>query len=304
MAQAVSPEPSISSMKTPFTIKLIEDINEMHNVEDLQRQVWQEGETDIVPAHLMNSAVHNGGLLLGAYVEDDLAGFVFGFSGFYPTPDGPRLKHYSSMLGVLPEYRDQGMGFALKRAQWQMVRHQGIDRITWTFDPLLGRNAWLNITRLGAVCNTYLRDFYGKMNDALNQGLPTDRFDVDWWVHSHRVNRRLSRRRRSDLTLVHFLSGGAQIVNPAEMDLSQLPHPVEDPPVQVGRDLPILLVEIPADFQALKMADIKLALEWRLHTRTIFETLFDAGYLVTDFVHSINPPNRSYYVLIHGETTL
>jgi predicted GNAT superfamily acetyltransferase len=294
----------MSVIKTPFMIKLIENIDEMHRVEDLQRQVWQEGETDIVPAHLMNSAVHNGGLLLGAYVEDKLAGFVFGFTGFYTTPDGPRLKHYSSMLGVRLEFRDQGMGFALKRAQWQMVRHQGIDRITWTYDPLLSRNAWLNITRLGAVCSTYLRDFYGKMHDALNQGLPTDRFDVDWWVHSHRVNRRLSRRRRADLSLVHFLSGGAQIVNPAEMDLSQLPHPIEDPPMQAGKDLTFLLVEIPADFQALKAADLKLALEWRLHTRSIFEALFNAGYLVTDFVNSTNPPNRSYYVLVHGDRTL
>jgi predicted GNAT superfamily acetyltransferase len=291
-------------MKIPFTIKFIENIDEMHRVEDLQQQVWQEGETDIVPAHLMNSAVHNGGLLLGAYVEDELAGFVFGFAGFYSTPDGPRLKHYSSMLGVRQEFRDQGIGFVLKRAQWQMVRHQGIDRITWTYDPLLSRNAWLNITRLGAVCSTYLRDFYGKMHDALNQGLPTDRFDVDWWVHSHRVNRRLSRRRRADLTLVHFLSGGAQIVNPAEMDVNHLPHPVDDPPAKVGKEMTFLLVEIPADFQALKAADIKLALEWRLHTRTIFETLFKAGYLVTDFVYSANPPTRSYYVLVHGESTL
>jgi predicted GNAT superfamily acetyltransferase len=304
VASVVTQEALIIAMNTPFTIKLIENIDEMHRVEDLQRQVWREAETDIVPAHLMNSAVHNGGLLLGAYVEDDLVGFVFGFLGFYTTPDGPRLKHYSSMLGVRPEFRDQGMGFALKRAQWQMVRHQGIDRITWTFDPLLSRNAWLNITRLGAVCNTYLRDFYGKMRDSLNQGLPTDRFDVDWWVHSHRVNRRLSRRRRGDLTLVHFLSGGAQIVNPTEMDLSQLPHPVEDPPIQVGKNFPILLVEIPADFQALKQVDIELAREWRIHTRAIFETLFNAGYLITDFVHSANPLNRSYYVLINGESTL
>jgi predicted GNAT superfamily acetyltransferase len=291
-------------MKPTFIIKLIENIDEMHQVENLQRQVWQEGETDIVPAHLMNSAVHNGGLLLGAYLEEELAGFVFGFTGFYTTPDGPRLKHYSSMLGVRPEFRNQGMGFALKRAQWQMVRHQGIDRITWTYDPLLSRNAWLNITRLGAVCSTYLRDFYGKMNDGLNQGLPTDRFDVDWWVNSHRVNRRLSRRRRSDLTLVHYLAGGAQMVNPAEMDTNHLPHPVDDPHIQAGKDMSFLLVEIPADFQALKAADIKLALEWRLHTRTIYEALFTAGYLVTDFVHSANPPVRSYYVLVHGESTL
>jgi predicted GNAT superfamily acetyltransferase len=208
------------------------------------------------------------------------------------------------MLGVKPEWRDQGMGFALKRAQWQMVRYQGIDRITWTFDPLLSRNAWLNITRLGGVCSTYLRDFYGKMHDVLNQGLPSDRFDVDWWVNTPRVNRRLSRRRRNDLTLVHYLSGGAQIYNPAEFDRDQLPHPMENQPLQVGKDLSFLLVEIPADFQALKTTDIGLALEWRLHTRLVFETLFAAGYLVTDFVRSNTVPTRSYYVLCHGESTL
>jgi predicted GNAT superfamily acetyltransferase len=291
-------------MKSSWTIKIIENIQEMHQVEELQRLVWRESETDIVPAHLMNSAVHNGGLLLGAFVDQELVGFVFGFLGFYSTPDGPRLKHYSSMLGVRSEWRDQGVGFALKRAQWQMVRHQGIDRITWTFDPLLSRNAWLNITRLGAVCSLYLRDFYGKMNDIFNQGLPSDRFDADWWVNSHRVNRRLSRRRRNDLSLVHFLSGGAQIYNPAEMDINHLPHPVASSIVQVGKDLPILLVEIPADFQELKEADIKLAMEWRLQSRLIFEALFKAGFMVTDFVHSNNEPTRSYYVLCHGESTL
>jgi predicted GNAT superfamily acetyltransferase len=291
-------------MKYPWTIKIIENIQEMHQVEDLQRQVWQESETDIVPAHLMNSAVHNGGLLFGAFIDQELVGFVFGFLGFYTTPDGPRLKHYSSMLGVRPEWRDQGIGFSLKRAQWQMVRHQGIDRTTWTFDPLLSRNAWLNITRLGAVCNTYRCDFYGKMGDALNQGLPSDRFDVDWWVNSHRVNRRLSWQRRNDITLVHYLSGGAQVYNPADMDINHLPHPVDNHAILVGKDPPFLLVEIPADFQALKQADIKLALEWRLHSRAIFETLFKAGYLVTDFVHSTDEPIRSFYVLCHGESTL
>jgi predicted GNAT superfamily acetyltransferase len=291
-------------MKSPWTIQFIEIIEEMHQVEQLQRMVWRESETDIVPAHLMNSAVHNGGLLLGAFIDQDLVGFVFGFLGFYTTPDGPRLKHYSSMLGVRPEWRDQGMGFALKRAQWQVVRHQGIDRITWTFDPLLSRNARLNITRLGAVSSTYLTDFYGKMHDTLNQGLPTDRLDVDWWVNSQRVNRRLSRWRRNDLTLVHYLAGGAQIYNPAEMDVNHLPHPINNHAVQAGKDLPFLLVEFPVDFPAVKAADIKLALEWRLHIRAIFEDLFKTGYIITDFVRTTSEPSRSYYVLCHGESTL
>ena len=101
-------------MKPVWTIKLIDNMDEMHQLEQIQRQVWRESDTDIVPAHLMNSAVHNGGLLLGAFIEGEAVGFVFGFPGFYSTPDGPRLKHYSSMLGVLPEWRSQGIGFALR----------------------------------------------------------------------------------------------------------------------------------------------------------------------------------------------
>ncbi len=291
-------------MKTPWTIKIIEGIDEMRQVEHLQRLVWLAKDTNIIPAHLINSAAHNGGLLIGAYLDSELVGFVFGFPGVYTTPDGPRVKHYSSMLGVRPDLSGQGIGFALKRAQWQMVRHQGIDRITWTFDPLLGRNAWLNITRLGAVCNTYLRNFYGKMDDNLNRGMPSDRFDVDWWVNSHRVNHRLSRRRRKNLDLYHFRSGGAPIINPAEFDPSGIPHPAEWEEFQLGKDLPILLVEIPPDIQALKISDLKLALEWRLHSRSIFEELFRAGYIVTDFVRTEVHPFRSYYVLCHGESTL
>jgi predicted GNAT superfamily acetyltransferase len=291
-------------MKIPWTIKIIEEMDEMHRVEHLQRLVWNEKDTDIVPAHLMNSAVHNGGLLIGAYLDLELVGFVFGFPGVYSTPDGPRVKHYSSMLGVRPDLNGQGIGFALKRAQWQMVRHQGIDRITWTYDPLLSRNAWLNITRLGAVCNTYLHNFYGKMDDHLNRGLPSDRFNVDWWVNSNRVNHRLSRRRRKNLDLYHFLSGGAPILNPAEFDSSGFPHPSEWVELPLGNDLPILLVEIPADFQALKAGDLKLALEWRIQSSAIFVELFRLGYIVTDFVHTDVNPTRSYYVLCYGESTL
>jgi predicted GNAT superfamily acetyltransferase len=291
-------------MKPAYTIKIIENIDEMHQAVELQRLVWQEDAVDIIPAHLMNSAVHNGGLLIGAYTEREMVGFVFGFPGFYSTPDGPRLKHYSSILGVKPEFQGQGIGFALKRAQWQMVRHQGIDRITWTFDPLLSRNAWLNITRLGAVCSTYLRDFYGNMQDALNQGLPSDRFDVDWWVHSQRVNRRLSRRRRNALSLNHFLAGGAGVINPIDMEDENSPDTGQLSGLKLNKEQPFLLVEIPTDFLTLKAADIQLAARWRMQTRLVFERLFTAGYLVTDFVRSSTDPARSYYVLCHGESTL
>ena len=66
----------------------------------------------------------------------------------------------------------------------------------------------------------------------------------------------------------------------------------------------IVIVEIPADFLAVKAAKIDLAKEWRLHTRQIFEHLFEDGYLVTDFIHLPGTNPRSYNVLSHGDGTL
>jgi predicted GNAT superfamily acetyltransferase len=280
-----------------WTVRLIEGPEEMALVEDLQRLVWPGSETDVIPVPLLLTAAHNGGLVLGAFAGEELVGFAFGFPGFYETPDGPRLKHCSHMLGVHPDWRDRSLGFALKRAQWQLVRHQGIDCITWTYDPLLSRNAYLNINRLGSVCNTYRRSEYGEMRDGLNAGLPSDRFQVDWWVNTRRVERRLSRRPRPILTLKQYLAAEPPLLA-AETDAAGVPHPGEESPRLNGT---ILLVEIPADFNALKKADLSLGRDWRFYTREIFENAFAGGYLVTDFVYD---QGRSFYVLTHGESTL
>lgn len=280
-----------------WIIRLIETPEEMRLVEALQRLVWPGSETDVVPSHLLLTAAHNGGLVLGAFAGAELVGFVFGFPGFYETPDGPRLKHCSHMLGVHPAWRERGLGFALKRAQWQLVRHQGIDRVTWTYDPLLSRNAHLNIARLGAVCNTYRRSEYGEMRDGLNAGLPSDRFQVDWWVNSRRVERRLSRRARPLLRLDQFLAARPSLLE-AYPVADGGPRPIGEPPRLEGA---LLLVEIPTHFEALRRADLALARDWRFYTREVFENAFAAGYLVTDFVYD---QGRSFYVLAHGESTL
>lgn len=284
--------------KASLSMRILDTPEEMEMIEDLERTIWLGSETDVIPSHLLLAAVHGGGLVIAALDDSidppPMIGFVFGFPGLYYTPDGPRLKHCSHQLGVLPEYRNTGIGTRLKRAQWQMVRHQGIDRITWTYDPLLSRNAYLNITKLGAVSNTYLRNFYGDMRDEMNQGLPSDRLEVDWWVNSRRVERRLSKKPRRQLRFVDFQKADASIIPP----LSPLPE------LSPSSDT-FILVEIPTDFPALKTYDPSQALVWRLHIRTMFEGLFGQGYLVTDFINEEKEtPSRSFYVFSHGEATL
>jgi predicted GNAT superfamily acetyltransferase len=267
-------------------------------VEELQRAVWPGSETDVVPAHIFITAVHNGGLVIGAFVEEQLIGFVFGFPGLDFIPDGPRPKHCSHMLGIHPGHRDSGVGFALKRAQWQMVRKQGIDHITWTYDPLLSRNAYLNITKLGAVCNTYRRAEYGDMRDGLNAGLPSDRLQVDWWVNTRRVQTRLGKRARRPLKLDHFSKAE---LHPLYTPLTRTPNLLQPPEHFSTLEGPLLLAEIPSDFNALKEADFALARDWRFFSREVFETAFAANYIVTDFIHE---NGRSFYVLTNGESTL
>jgi predicted GNAT superfamily acetyltransferase len=281
-----------------FVIKILEVPEDMASVEMLQLAVWPGSEIDVVPTSVLITAIHNGGLVLGAFANNQLIGFVFGFPGLEATPDGPRAKHCSHMLGIHPDYRDSGIGFALKRAQWQMVRHQGLDHITWTFDPLLSRNAYLNITKLGAVCNIYRRSEYGDMRDGLNVGLPSDRFQVDWWINTRRVERRLSKRARRPLKMDHFAKADLQPIYSLHDLADSWPRPPEHFSPLEGR---LALAEIPADFNALKDADFALARDWRFFSREVFETAFAAGYIATDFIYD---HGKSLYVLSHGESTL
>ena len=285
-----------------YNIRLLESPEDMAAAEQLQRLVWPGSETDVVPAHLLITAVHNGGIVLGAFAQNELIGFIFGFPGLDMLPDGPHPKHCSHMMGVHPGWRDSGLGFALKRAQWQMVRHQGLNRITWTYDPLISRNAYLNIAKLGAVCNTYRISEYGDMRDGLNAGLPSDRFQVDWWVNTRRVERRLGKRSRGTLTLDQFAKADLQPLYALHTGPDGLPRPPEQ---FSGLESSILLAEIPVDFLALKEVDFALARDWRFFTREIFETTFAEGYLVTDFIFDEAAAKpRSLYVLTPGETTL
>jgi len=276
--------------------RLIQTHEEYRAVEQLQRDVWGLEEVEVVPDHLLLTAQKNGGLVLGAFdlssgaKGGQLVGFVFGLVGL--SPDG-QIKHCSHMTGVTPGYQNQNLGYQLKLAQREHVLMQGLNLITWTFDPLESRNAYLNFRKLGATCQTYLRDLYGSMRDALNIALPSDRFQVDWHIASTRVADRLGGKRDS-LSLSSLAAEGVPLLNHA------LPG---DPPRPADVCLPIqgtrLLIQIPAHFQSVKTVDMGLARAWRLQTRALFEAAFAAGYVATDLLFE---DDQSCYLLKKGWT--
>lgn len=264
------------------------DIRHLHTPEEaeavveLQRAIWGGDE---VPGHMLLAAAHNGGLLAGAFVENRLVAFVFSFLGLDERTTPPRLKHCSHQLGVHSDFRNQGLGFALKAFQRAYVAAQGIELITWTFDPLLAANAHLNIARLGAVCNTYLEDAYGRLNDGLNAGLPSDRFQVELWVNSPRVAAAMRQERPprvlpADVFWVNPVTGDS----PAPPDFSA---GMSEWPARVA-------LAIPLDFLRVKAEDQDAAAAWRRSTRNVFVRLFDRGYVVVDFLRQ---PSGGCYVL-------
>jgi predicted GNAT superfamily acetyltransferase len=91
------------------------------------------------------------------------------------------------MLGVLPAYRNSGIGRKLKLRQREDAMARGIALIEWTFDPLELKNAFLNIEKLGAIVRRYHENQYGHTGSPLHGGLPTDRCYAEWWINSPRV---------------------------------------------------------------------------------------------------------------------
>ena len=285
-------------MTNTISIRALKDVAEFHQCEELQRRVWGMEDISVAPLHLLLTAQKNGGLVLGAFDEQGtMVGFVFGFLGM---TDQGQVKHCSHVAGVLPEYQGQQIGYRLKLAQREHVLAQGLDLATWTYDPLEGTNASLNIGKLGVICRTYLPDIYSDTGFQLHLGLPTDRFEVEWWVRSRRVEERLGSH-HGKLTLDKALDMGAERVNRTEFDGRGLIRSETDDRAPGAE---AVLIEIPADFQALKSADMGLAREWRAQTREIFEDCFSASYTVTEFISEVQEGRRRNFYLLQRDLSL
>lgn len=257
---------------------------------DITLKAWGTSLDDAMPSHAMQAIAHNSGTVLLAFDGQTPVGFclsIFAFDGDSPKAADAQFKHYSHLAGVLPAYRGRGVGEMLKWAQRTAVLAQNVPRITWTFDPLQTLNARLNMHKLGAVCNTYIRNRYGKLDDALNGGLPTDRFEVDWWIASDWVEAHAHKTYRSPT--VDQLTNATRI-NSAIMKNGWL----QPQSTHLSGWEDQLLLTVPKNFVEMRGEDLELALAWRYHARELFEVAFAGGFTAVDLLVE---PERCYYLL-------
>lgn len=239
---------------------------------------------------MLIAAQNHSGLVLGAYDGKRMVGVLFGFTALDET--GP--YHYSHVTGVAREYHSRGIGFRLKLAQRRHVIRQGQQLVRWTCDPLQASNAYFNIGKLGAICRSYRRNLYGTLEDSLNRGRITDRFELEWWVKSKRVQARVLGK-WTPIRLDAALSAGAELVNITERVEPGVRRPMG---VRLGFKRGPLLAEIPDRIVNVAETSLQMAKSWTLHVRRIFETCFRRGYEVTDIaVERTEKERRIFYVL-------
>jgi predicted GNAT superfamily acetyltransferase len=224
----------------------------------MEKRVWQTEDIEVVPSAVMRVAAETGGQVLGAFDSGRMIGFTFALVGCRTTGGQLQTFLHSHMTAVLPEYQNRGIGRRLKLFQREEALGRGIRLIEWTFDPFELRNAYFNVTRLGAVMRRYLPNLYGITTSPLHSGIPTDRLVAEWHLDSGRVRA--------------AAAGGA----------------LPPPGVQAKR------VAVPSDIGEIKQRDPARAVRVQEAMRAEFQRLFEAGCAVT----GIEPRGaETHYVL-------
>jgi len=266
-----------------FTIRDLEEYDEFLEVRRIQQAVWGFGDsgTGLYPP-LLFTASKNGGVVLGAFDQPgQMIGFIFSLLG---REVGGPLKLCSQTMGVLPEWRGRGVATALKWAQRERALAAGLSLITWTFDPLESANAWLNMGKLGAISRRYWRNIYGEHFGKLNEGLPTDRLLVEWWIRGDRVKEIAGSPRNRHEDKVGYAASAEVQTGDAILEVEGEGCQRRVVAFHAHLRSPYLSLEVPIDIQALKRSDVRLARDWRLRVREAFESYTERGYLVTDFI--------------------
>ena len=246
-----------AAARSSATVEMMHDIADMRAVGAVLDSIWHadNGAPEVEP-RLMVAFAESGGYVAGVRVDGDLVGAAVGF------PRHPTGLH-SHIAGVLPTHAGRGVGRALKLHQRAWCLDRDISLITWTFDPLVARNAHLNLARLGVLAPHYLVDHYGPMHDALNSDDPSDRLLVSWHLVAPRP--------------------GEPPPGPAHTlldDRSGEPFLALEP-VPPGTDR--VLVAVPADIEGLRRSDPPLARRWRLAVREALHGRMQAGWQIEGF---------------------
>jgi len=222
-----------------FKIKRITTLQDQKLARNIFDKTWQiQIGTEITP-NLLQAMVHSGAYLTGAFIGNKCVGAAFAF----PATTGG-LHLHSHMTAVLDEYRNQGVGYELKIDQWYWAKKNNYREITWTFDPLVARNAKLNLVKLGIDISSYYSNFYGDMPDALNAGDESDRVMASWKVAGEQPIAK------------------SIIINPYKADT---------------------LIKIPEDIVAIRSKDKSENLKWRHKVREEFMRAFEKGGKVVGF---------------------
>jgi predicted GNAT superfamily acetyltransferase len=172
-------------------LRALTESRQFQEAVEVQKTVWGFNDIELLPVRLFVVATKVGGQAFGAYDGNAMVGFLLSIPGL--KPGGGSYLH-SHMLGVLPEYRNRGVGRMLKLRQREDALARGIGLIEWTFDPLELKNAFFNLERLGAIVRRYVENQYGSTTSPLHGGLPTDRCVAEWWLASPRAEAVLSGR--------------------------------------------------------------------------------------------------------------
>jgi predicted GNAT superfamily acetyltransferase len=255
-------------------------IRELAEVDDLQRlcalvdEIWHPEPTNPpVTAELLRALAHAGNYVAGAYAGDQLVGTCV---GFFASPAAHAM--HSHLAGVSPRLIGKHVGFALKLHQRAWALARDVSTITWTFDPLVCRNAYFNVVKLGAMPAEYLPDFYGVMDDLINAGDDSDRLLVHWALTADSVAR-ASQGAGSGADASRLRAAGAAVA--LDIDADGLPA-IRDTDPRAAT----VLVRVPLDIETVRRRHETVARRWRHAVRQVLGGLMSDGAMVAGFDRS------------------
>jgi predicted GNAT superfamily acetyltransferase len=263
-----------------ITYKTIEDLADINDIVSLQSDIWSQDSVSPLPQ--LVASIHHGGILIGAYSDNRLIGFCYGFAG-YKNGEVYLISH---MAAVRPEYQNLGVGYQLKIKQREWAVAYGYQKIVWTYDPLEVRNGYFNLCKLGAYSKTYIPSYYGEMQDKLNKGLPADRLVIEWDICSHRVEKVILG------VMPYPKDHNYEILLHADQD-TEYPNRIEKRSIPQGDGY---LVAVPTSIQLLKQTNLEIAKAWRLAIRDVISEALLDEFVITGVQKVPNSPIQ-YYVL-------